>query len=152
MKVLFYNHTGNVSGAERVLLLALKRLNRDAIEPLVVCPEGELLLECKQLSVPVRAILELQARFTLRPDKLAVYILSLLKTVRELRNEVLRARVDAVHANSIRAGLAALIATIGTGHIVFWHVHDELKRHPISTAIRLLVGASSRCRIIAVSE
>ncbi len=152
MRVLFYNHTTNISGAERVLLLALKRLDRKEIEPFVVCPEGDLSRECTQLGVPVQVIRELNARFTLRPDKLAIYFLSLLKTVRELKNEIIRAQVDAIHANSIRAGIAALFATLGTGHIVFWHVHDELKPHPVSSAIRLLVRASRRCRVIAVSD
>src|SRR5437016_13442557 len=100
MRVLFYNHTANVSGAERVLLLALKRLDRSVIEPIAVCPEGELSRECEKLEVPVRTIGELHARFTLRPDKLAIYVLSLLNVVRALRNEIGRARVEAVHANS----------------------------------------------------
>ena len=151
MRVLFYNHTTNVSGAERVLLLALKRMDRNVIETVVVCPKGDLSRECAQLGVPVRIIRELNARFTLRPDRLAIYFLSLLKTVGDLRNEIIGAQVDAIHANSIRAGIAALFATLWTGHIVFWHVHDELKPHPISTAIRLLVRASRRCRVIAVS-
>jgi len=152
MRVLYYNHTANTSGAERVLLLALRRMDRNLIEPVVVCPEGDLSSECEQLGVPVRVIPELNARFTLRPDRLAIYLLSLLKIVRALRNEIIAARVDAIHANSIRAGIAALFATLRTGHTVFWHVHDELKPHPLSTAIRLLVRVSRRCRVIAVSE
>src|SRR5438552_4940022 len=152
MRVLFYNHTTNISGAERVLLLALRRIDRTVIEPVVICPDGELARECDQLGVPIRAINELNARFTLRPDKLAIYLLSLLKTVRALRNEIISAEVDAIHANSIRAGIVALFATLWTGRIVFWHVHDELKPHPLSTVTRLLVRASRRCRVIAVSE
>ena len=95
MRVLFYNHTTNISGAERVLLLALRRIDRTVIEPVVICPDGELARECDQLGVPIRAINELNARFTLRPDKLAIYLLSLLKTVRALRNEIISAEVDA---------------------------------------------------------
>lgn len=152
MRVLFYNHTTNVSGAERVLLLALRRLDRKVIEPVVVCPSGQLERESRDLGISVRMVPELNARFTLRPDRLVIYLLSLLKTITALRNEINRARPDAIHANSIRAGIAALFATVWTGHIVFWHVHDELKPHPLSTAIRLLVRASRRCRVIAVSE
>src|SRR5437764_641922 len=105
MRVLFYNHTANISGAERVLLLALKRMDRNVIEPFTVCPEGELSRECEQLGVPGRTIRELNARFTLRPDRLAIYLLSLLTTIRALRNAIIRAHVDAIHANSIRAGI-----------------------------------------------
>lgn len=152
MRVLFYNHTAHVSGAERVLLLALRLLDKHVVQPVAVCPEGELASELKSSGIEVTTVPELTARFTLRPDKLAAGLFSLFKTVRELRKRIRLAEVNAVHANSVRAGIAALLATTGMGHIIFWHVHDELKTHPISTAIRLLVRASNRCRVIAVSE
>ena len=44
---------------------------------------------------------------------------------------------DIVHANSVRAGIATSLASIGSGCKVVWHVHDNLPRHPLSTVIRL---------------
>jgi len=152
MRVVFYNHTGHVSGAERVLLLALSRLDKKHFEPIVICPDGDLADKVRALDVPVRKIGELNARFTLRPDRIAGYLSSLIGTARRLRREIRHSQADVVHANSIRAGLAALFATVGTGLPVLWHVHDELKPHPITTAIRTIVLLSRRCRVIAVSH
>jgi len=42
MKILFYNHTGEVSGAERVLLMILAELKRDQFEAQLLSPKGEL--------------------------------------------------------------------------------------------------------------
>lgn len=152
MRVLFYNHTAHVSGAERVLLMALRLLDKQVVQPIAACPEGELSFEIKRLGIEVTSVPELTSRFTLRPDRLIAGLFSLLRSVRQLRKKVRSAQVDAVHANSVRAGIAALFATAGMGHDVFWHVHDELKPHPISTAIRILARSSRRCRVIAVSE
>ena len=43
MRILFYNHTAQVSGAERLLLMILSRLDRATFDPVVVCPQGGLL-------------------------------------------------------------------------------------------------------------
>lgn len=152
MKVLFYNHTAHVSGAERVLLLFIERLDETGIEPVAVCPEGDMANEIRGRGVNTRVVPELTARFTLNPVKIAKYLWSLRLTVGSLRKQIAECAPDVIHANSIRAGIAALLASTGTGLTVFWHIHDELKPHPLSTAIRLLVLSSQRSRIIAVSH
>ena len=74
MKILFYNHTGQIGGAERLLLMILARLDRDAFDAAVICPEsGPLQEKMAELSVPVETITALAARFTWRPDHLARY-------------------------------------------------------------------------------
>jgi UDP-glucose:(heptosyl)LPS alpha-1,3-glucosyltransferase len=153
MKVLFYNHTGQVSGAERVMLMILARLDRGEFEASVVCPSaGPLRQMVAQLGVRTETVGVLDARFTWRPDRLARYVKSFLNVFRDLRHEVVRASPDLVHANSIRAGLVAMLATFDLGTPVVWHLHDMLPRHPLSTGIRVLAGLSRRTRLIAVSE
>ena len=152
MKILFYSHTGKVSGAENILLLALKRLNRNRFTPTAVCPEGNLVDEISKLGIPVETIGQLEARFTWRIDLVFKYLLSLFRTIRQLRSEIRKTKPDLIHANSIRAGIAATFASIGTGLPVFWHIQDELKPHPFSIAIRILAAASSRTRLIAASQ
>src|ERR1035437_4524960 len=152
MKILFYSHTGQVSGAEKVLLLALKRLDRNRIHPVAVCPDGDLASEITALGIEVSIIPPLEARFTGRVDKFIKYLSSLFASVTHLRSTILGSGADAVHSNSIRAGIVALFATTGTQLPVFWHTQDELKCHPASTVIRLLVACSSRLKLIAVSE
>lgn len=153
MKILFYNHTGKVSGAERILLLALKKLNRNRFEPLVVCPaSGTLAVEVGKLGISCKSLEQLEARFTLRIDFLLKYLFSFYQTIKQLRGEILEANPNLIHANSVRAGLVASMASIGTEIPVFWHLHDEMPGHPLSTAIRLFVALSSRTHLISTCK
>lgn len=153
MKILFYNHTGQVSGAERVLLMIVSQLDRARFGSFVVCPEqGPLQEMVKDLDVTVETVTGLDARFTWRLDALVRYCKSFFGVIRQLRRRVVDARPDLLHANSIRSGLVATAATIGLGTPVVWHLHDLLPGHPLSTAIRIFAALSSRTRMIAVSE
>jgi glycosyltransferase involved in cell wall biosynthesis len=153
MKILFYSHTGEVSGAENILLLLLKKLNRQRFNPVGVCPpEGGLADEMRKLNVPCQTVQPLEARFTWRIDLLFKYLFSFYATIKEFRREILKAAPNLIHANSIRAGLVATSATVGTKIPVFWHLQDELKPHPISTAIRIFVACSKRTRLIPASQ
>jgi glycosyltransferase involved in cell wall biosynthesis len=152
MKILFYNHTGQVSGAERMLLLILARLNQHLFDPLVICPEqGPLLSMATSLGVPVESVPGLEARFTWRVGRLLRYLKSLFLVTSELRGKVVRLKPDLIHANSIRAGLVSTAATLGMGTRVVWHLHDLLPHHPLSTAVRVFAFLCARTRMIAVS-
>ena len=152
-RIVYVNHTGLVSGAERVLVSMLRGLDRARYEPYVLCPaDGELprLIEAEGAQyLPVPA---LHARFTWRPDRMLRDAVSLWEAIIAVRKTVRNLDPDFVHANTLRAGIVATLATIGTGRTVIWHVHDILPRHPASTAIRLLSYLSPRTRIIAVSH
>jgi glycosyltransferase involved in cell wall biosynthesis len=152
MKILFYSHTGQVSGAENILLLALKRLNKNRFKALAVCPAGDLAGKISKLDIPVSLVQQLEARFTWRIDRIFKYAFSLVGTVKQLRSEITKAQPDAIHGNSIRAGLTATMASFGMKIPVFWHIQDELKPHPFSTIIRLLAAASPKTRLIAASQ
>lgn len=153
MKILFYNHTGQVSGAEYLLLMVLARLDRNRFSPVVVCPkEGPLLAKLKELSIPAETVAGLNARFTMRPDYLLRYLLSFWLVIRDLRNKVVSSQPDVIHANSIRAGLVATIATLSLQTKVVWHLHDLLPPHPFSILIRTIACLASRSRMIAVSR
>ena len=153
MKVLFYNHTAQVSGAERVLLLLLARLNRQTFARVVICPaDGPLKEMVSELGVPCYEVDGLKARFTWRIDHLVRYLASFWRLISQVRAHVRRVNPDLIHANSVRAGLVATAATIGLHTPVIWHAHDMLPRHPLSTAIRLVVLCSARTRVIAISR
>ena len=71
MKILFYNHTGQISGAERVLLIILAGGDRRRFVPAVLCPaDGPLMNKVRELGVRTITIDSLEARFTLRLDRL----------------------------------------------------------------------------------
>ena len=154
-RIVYTNHTGKVSGAEKVLLNMLRGLDRRRYEPLVICPsEGNLQQMAEAEGVTCATVPALQARFTWRVGELFRYIASFLHVIRATRREITLADPYFVHANTVRAGIVATLATIGTGREVIWHVHDSLPKHPLSAVIRLLAFAfaSTRTRIVAVSN
>lgn len=153
LKILFYNHTGTVSGAERVLSMILARLDRNRFDPVVVCPEASRMIElAASHSVRTRGLRQLEARFTLRPDRIFNYLLSFANVIKRARKLVIEESPDAIHANSIRAGLVMAAATLGLNVTVVWHAHDILPRHPLSTGVRLFAAMTSKNRILAVSQ
>jgi len=153
LKILFYNHTGTVSGAERVLSMILAHLDRSRFNLVVVCPDASRMMElAASQSVRTRGLRQLDARFTWRPDRIVNYLISFAKVIGSARKIVIEESPDAIHANSIRAGLVMAAATLGLNVPVVWHAHDILPRHPLSTAVRLFAAVTSRNRILAVSH
>jgi glycosyltransferase involved in cell wall biosynthesis len=153
MKILFFNHTGKVSGGERVLLMILAGLDRGRFDPVVLCPtDGRLMQMVSELGVRTASIQSLEARFTMRVDRLAKYCASFVRLIQATRIAVINEAPDIIHANSVRAGLVTSAATFGLRVPVIWHVHDLLPRHPLSTAIRIFACVSRRNRIVAVSQ
>jgi L-malate glycosyltransferase len=153
VQILFYNHTGKVSGAERVLLMILAGLDRGRFNSVALCPtDGPLAEMIDAAGVRRLGIKPLQARFTLRPDRLIKYVASFLSLLWAARAAVITEAPDLVHANSIRAGLLMSAATVGLRIPIVWHVHDLLPRHPFSSAVRFYACASRRTRVIAVSR
>lgn len=153
MKILFYNHTGTVSGAERVLSMILAGLDRDCFDLVVVCPDASRMMELAAIQrVRTRGLQQLEARFTWRPDRIVNYLISFAKVIRHARKIVTEESPDAIHANSIRAGLVMSATTLGLKIPVIWHAHDILPRHPLSTAVRVFAATTSHNRILAVSH
>lgn len=153
MKIVFYNHTGKVSGAERLLMTAVTRLNPTEFDRIMVCPaDGPLADLAAESGLTVHTVTNLEARFTWRPNDFIRYGRSFLKVIGEFRRKIVELNPDLIHANSIRAGLVATAATLGLKMKVVWHLHDLLPRHPLSSAIRLVAALSQRSRMIAVSQ
>jgi glycosyltransferase involved in cell wall biosynthesis len=153
MKILFYNHQGKVSGAERIVLLILKRLDRRFFTPVMICPaQSAMSEETARLGVGCRAIEQFEARFTARPDKLLRYFASFVRTLRQLRAQIRAEKPDVIHANTVRSGLVASAAGAGLKIPIVWHLHDEMSAHPLSTLIRVFAVCFRRTCLLPVSE
>lgn len=151
-RIAYTNHTGRVSGAEKVLLSMLRGLDRARYEPLVICPAEENLQDMLRVEgIPCATVPVLHARFTWRPNELLRYLFSFVRLILATRNEIERYDPEFVHANTVRAGIAATLSTIWSRRIIVWHVHDDLPQHPLSKAIRWLAYSSKRTQIVAVS-
>jgi len=153
MKIVFYNHTGKVSGAERLLLAAVTRLDAIEFDRVMVCPtDGPLAGLADEAGMSVHPMRSLEARFTWRPNAFIRYCRSFVEVIKEFRRKIMELEPDLIHANSIRAGLVATAATMGLKIKVVWHLHDLLPRHPLSSAIRTVAALSHRTEMIAVSQ
>jgi glycosyltransferase involved in cell wall biosynthesis len=152
-RIIYTNHTGRVSGAEKVLLSMLRGLDQTRYEPFVICPaEENLQSKLQHEGIPCATVPILHARFTWRPSELFRYLSSFARVILATRKEIERSDPDFVHANTVRAGIAATLSTLGTRRIIVWHVHDDLPPHPLSKVIRLLAYSSKRTEIVAVSK
>jgi L-malate glycosyltransferase len=153
IRIVYVNHTGAVSGAERVLIEMVRGLDRTHYEPVVICPAGSdlsRLLEAEGVRcVHMPAVI---ARFSWRPDRLWQAATSYARAIRALRETLARLRPEIVHANSPRAGLAASIAAIGMKLNVVWHIHDILPRHMLGAALRIFALLLRPARVVAVSD
>ena len=152
MKVCYYNHTGKVSGAEKVLFTMLAKMG-SGFEISLIAPESaQIRAFCMKHGIHYLPVRELRARFTINPLQLIHYGLSVMRVIFQVRALEKSLSPDLVHANSTRAGMVAFLATIGSRTPIVWHIHDQFRRHPISSAIRFLLAASSRNSVVAVSQ
>jgi glycosyltransferase involved in cell wall biosynthesis len=153
IRVAYVNHTGAVSGAEKVLINMVRGLDRKVYEPVVICPEnGDLPLILKAENIACEPMPLIQARFTWLPGEFWRAIASLTRAIGALRRILSRIDPDILHANGLRAGIAASMASIGTRRKIVWHIHDNLPHHPISMLLRVAAMALRPARIVAVSD
>ncbi len=152
LRVVHYNHTGVVAGAERVLLDTLPHLRDQGLHSVVLSPDGPLQNQATLLGIETKECHSLDARFTWNPVELTKYLRSFVTSIRSLRMQLRSLQPDVVHANSVRAGLVASMATVGLKLPIVWHIHDTLPKHPFSVGIRALAAVSRRTSQVAVSR
>ncbi|MDR3636192.1 MAG: glycosyltransferase [Isosphaeraceae bacterium] len=123
--VLFLHHTSVLGGAERSLLDLVGELDRSRFSPIVVLPgNGPLADSFRALHVPVRYLALRRITRTLTPWALTVTLASVLITTVALTHLMWRARVRAVHANSMSALIFARPAAWLMRRPLIWHVRD----------------------------
>lgn len=136
-----------------MLLLSLAKLPAHGYRTSLLCPnEGTLRAKAEALGTPCYAVRPFEARFTYNPVQLLRYVWSIGWSLADLRRSLLSLRPDLVQANTVRAGIAATLATIGTRIPVIWHSHDILPEHPVTRGVRWLAHSTRRNRLVACSQ
>jgi glycosyltransferase involved in cell wall biosynthesis len=148
-KVLYVQHTSIVSGAERALIDLVTEVRSD-MSAIVMCPAGPLADALRGVGVDVREYrgTEGSLRFDLRTVG-AVW--DIIRSAWSVGRLVRREDVSIIHANSIRAGLIAILATVRGGPPVVVHIHDVLPENRISSLIKRVILARSAA-VISVSK
>jgi L-malate glycosyltransferase len=124
-RVLYVSHTSEMSGAERSLVTLLGGLPAN-VTPVVACPPGHLADAVRAMAVPVVEIAEIKASFRMDPRHTPAAVFEIARLAAVIRRIARRHQVHLIHANSVRAGLAAgLVRRLG-GPPTIVHVRDCL--------------------------
>jgi glycosyltransferase involved in cell wall biosynthesis len=149
VRVIYVNHTAEVSGGERSLLALLGGLP-ERVRPLLAAPAGPLSEAAGARGVEIARIAGTSGSLRLHPRHTPRALLQLAIAGTQVRRLALGREAALVHANSIRAGLAlaasglsvsALSRSRRVARIV--HVRDCLPRGTVSDATLRLIGATA---------
>lgn len=111
MRVLYVNHTAEVSGSERSLLSLLAALPPH-VHARVASPPGALAQATERLGIPVSTIAGTAGSLRLHPLHTPRALADMSRAALQLRGAARRHRADVVHANSIRAGIELGLARV----------------------------------------
>jgi glycosyltransferase involved in cell wall biosynthesis len=141
VKVLYVNHTAEISGAERSLLSLLAALP-DAVQPRVGTPRGQLSAAVEELGIPTVRVAGTAGSLKLHPLHTARALAELSAAAWQVRQAARRDRFDLVHANSIRAGIVLGLARLAPTATVV-HVRDCLPPGRVASATQRLIAATA---------
>ena len=148
MRVLYVNHTAEVSGAERSLLELIEGLP-DFVEPLLATPAGRLTEEAARRGIPTTKIAGTAGSLKLHPARTPKALAEISVAAGEIRLAARRHRAVLIHANSIRAGVALSLTHSSAATVV--HVRDCLPPGRVSATTMRRVAATATT-VVANSE
>jgi glycosyltransferase involved in cell wall biosynthesis len=131
VKVLYVNHTAEVSGGERSLLSLLEALPDD-IEPRLAAPAGQLSDEATARGVEVESIPGTTGSLRVHPIHTPKALVELASAGHSVRRIARAWGADLLHANSIRSGL--ILGAAQPGQPTVDHIRDCLPPGPAATA------------------
>jgi glycosyltransferase involved in cell wall biosynthesis len=149
MRVLFVSHTAVESGAELSLLDLVAGLP-DTVSARVACPEGAFAATLRARGVPVDVMPPVEASFRFHPVHTARGVAQVVRAAIAVRRAARDHRADLVHANSVRAGLAATLAAGRRSPPVLVHVRDCLPPGRAADWIRRIL--TRRATVVANSR
>jgi len=142
VRVLYVNHTAEVSGSERSLLTLLEGLP-PSVQPRVASPPGRLAQTVEQLGIPVSLITGTAGSLRLHPAHTPRALAEMSVAALQVRRAARRHGADLVHANSIRAGIELGLAHVAPAASVV-HVRDCLPAGVATTlTMRLIAGTAT---------
>jgi L-malate glycosyltransferase len=140
MRVLYVNHTSEVSGAEHSLLSLLAGLP-STVQPRVATPRGQLMDAVEEIGVPCTQIAGTAGSLRLHPLHTPRALAEMALAAVQVRRAARRHGAEVVHANSIRAGIVVGLARPPAATVV--HVRDCLPAGAVSAATLRLIAATA---------
>jgi glycosyltransferase involved in cell wall biosynthesis len=150
MRILYVNHTAEISGGERSLLDLLAALD-ERVEATVAAPRGNLSAALHGRGVPVRTIPGTAGSLKLHPVHTPRTVGQLTGAAWSVRRIARSEGIDLLHANSIRAGIVAVAAArIGAPPAVV-QIRDVLPDGALTRLTRAAIGRGAAA-IVGNSE
>lgn len=141
MRVLYVNHTAEVSGGEQSLLGLLAALPQ-SVQPLLACPPGRLQSAAETFCVPVTTITGTAGSLRLHPLNTPRAVAEMAAAAAQVHLAARRERAELLHANSIRAGILLALARAPRAATVV-HVRDCLPPGAVTSATMRLIAATA---------
>ncbi|MDQ6595008.1 glycosyltransferase family 4 protein [Bacillus salipaludis] len=103
IKVLFFDQSARMGGAEKVLFDLLENINRSKIYPILVSPSGELANKVRGLNIECIELMEFENVETTRKRMRIRDIFKTIKLVYKLNNIINDVQPDILFTNSVKA-------------------------------------------------
>lgn len=150
LNVLYVSHTGHLGGAELSLLDLLTALPPE-VRPALACPAaGPLARRAAAAAIRTVPIAGTAGSLKVTPAQTSRAAVELALASFQVARAAVRLRADVIHANSVRAGLAAVPAGRVTDRGVVVHVRDRLPRGTLADG-SLKLAAGGRTVVLANS-
>lgn len=143
-RILFWNHSIHIGGAERSLLDILKFIDKNRFYPLVISSqEGPFLKAVKELGIETRIVSISRPVSRLSRAKLNIVdaIFGLFfggRSIFLMSRLVRKERIDLIYSNSLKADILAVPVKLFTGRKLIWHIRDILPSGPIKIIFQIL--------------
>lgn len=144
--ILFVNHVSVYSGAEKQMLIWIRRIIALGHQVILACPgNGYFVSRAEALGIPTITITSNLIKRSINPVDLARYLCRFLSTTIQLIYIIRKHQVDIIHAGSFTAGLNCTLASIITNRPLIWFMQDILKKRFINKlVINLLARVASQ--------
>jgi len=159
VKVAFIDHAEQLGGAQKSLIELLGNLDRDRVEPVLMCTQGARWTERDELAgVPTAPVFRPHPVLAQRRSDVQVSALRAgrsavqsMRPVYDLARALVRYRIDIAHTNTLKTHVIGAAARRLTRASLVWHVRDILEPGP---ALTWLARAArlGRPQIIAISH
>lgn len=149
VKLLYINHTGQISGAEISLLRTLRSLDSARFQANLACPLNSALWQ-QAGELGTVQLLNLDS-FTFGYRFQFGTIRAVYQACRQIYRLIQQSRPAIVHANSIRSGLICGLVRIllflrrKPAPKLVVHIRDNLEPNLINLGVRLILGATGSC-------
>lgn len=129
-KILFLDHTPFIGGAQLSLIQHLKKINRAEFEPVVVCSERARKIGLTEKYEAIDAKYYIISFGLLKTFNLSA-LLSLVRSVVELKKIIREEKADLIFCNTIRADIIGSLAAMFTGIKIIWFIQDYTFPKPL---------------------